>query len=171
MTWLGTNSGKRIDLLDPDPTAISLEDIARGLAFVPRFMGQTHSFYSVLTHSVNVASLVPKEFRLAALLHDATEAYIGDLPTPLKDLLGEKYRVVERGLANAIREALECPYSLSELPKVVKDADRLMLITEHHLLQETPADWGWDREEIRLDKLPHVHVSQKDFIKMVREAM
>lgn len=170
MTWLGTNSGKKIDLLKPDPAQIDLDDIAHALSFVPRFMGQTDRFYSVLTHSVNVASLVPPQFKLAALLHDATEAYIGDVPTPLKDLLGNSYRDVEARLAIAIGTRFGVRCFLHSLPDVIKQADRIMLVTEHHLLQKKAADWGWDAEDIRLHKLPFENVTPDMFKDMVRRA-
>lgn len=170
MTWLGTNSGKKIDLLKPDPAQIEIDDIAQALSFVPRFMGQTDTFYSVLTHSVNVASLVPPQFKLAALLHDATEAYIGDVPTPLKDLLGNSYRDVEARLAMAIGTRFGVRCFLHSLPDVIREADRIMLVTEHHLLQKKAADWGWDAEDIRLHKLPFESVTPVMFKEMVRRA-
>lgn len=170
MTWLGTNLGKRIDLLNPDPREICIEDIITGLNAVPRFMGQTKTPYSVLQHSLGVASLVGPEYKLAALLHDATEAYIGDVPTPLKELLGDRYRGVEKRIADAIQIAFGCPHYLSDLPLAVKRADRLMLVTEHHLLQTVPADWGWDKEELRLPKLPIIFDPMYQFSLQVREA-
>lgn len=156
MTWLGTNNGKRIDLLDPRADQIDLDDIACGLHHVPRFMGQTYRHYSVLSHSMNVASLVPAEYKLCALLHDAAEAYIGDVPTPLKLMLGDTYRDVEHKIAKAIATHFGLTkHSLTHLPSVVKEADQIMLITEHHLLQKSPADWEWDKDMLRLPHLPH----------------
>ena len=86
--WQRMLSGRRLDLLDPSPMDIEVEDIAHGLARVARWNGQTvgeHGF-SVAQHSLIVADLVPKRLRLAALLHDAAEAYMGDMVKPLKQL-------------------------------------------------------------------------------------
>lgn len=171
MTWLGTNSGKRIDLLNPQVDQISLADIATGLNNIPRFMGQTKFHYSVLNHSMAVASLVPPEYRLAALLHDAAEAYIGDVPTPLKDMLGDRYRDVERRIARAIGEYFKCPHDLADLPQSVKDADRIMLVTEHYLLQDKPAEWGWDVDCARLPSLPVVSKTIGSYMAAVDEEL
>jgi hypothetical protein len=144
--WLGTNLGHRIDLDDPDPKEIDLRDIACGLSKIARFNGQTKEFYSVAEHCMNAAKLVPPEFRLQALLHDASEAYICDVPTPLKRMLGNTYAMIELRLQNAIGEAFGV--ELSPLPNVVKQADRIMLVTEHNALQQVPADWGADYEGV-----------------------
>lgn len=152
MTWLGTNSGKRIDLFNPDPNNFTLEDIAMGLSRVARFNGQTKVRYSVAEHSINVASLVPPKYRLQALLHDAAEAYICDVPSPLKKLLGPTYSSIEERIASAIGERFGI--DLVNLPACVKQADHIMLITEHHLLQEKPCDWLWDAHSVRLTRIP-----------------
>ncbi len=72
MSWLGTNSGKKVDLLHPDPSQICLEDIAHGLSNLCRFNGQINRFFSVAEHSMYVAALVPNRYKLQAILHDAT---------------------------------------------------------------------------------------------------
>ena len=72
---------------------MSIEDIAHGLAFQCRFNGQTGTFYSVAQHSLMVMSLVPEELQFAALLHDAAEAYLGDMVKPLKNLFPECSRI------------------------------------------------------------------------------
>lgn len=140
MSWLGTNSGRVIDLTITDPAEITLEDIATGLSNVCRFNGQIKQFYSVAQHSLFVAELVPEKFKLQALLHDATEAYICDVPTPLKRELGEAYQKYERRIAAAIGKKFGV--DLVNLHDVVKQADRIMLVTEHHALQAKVADWG-----------------------------
>ena len=81
-----TVSGKLIDLFKPDPALITLEDIAHGLSNICRWNGHTKSFYSVAEHSFRVAKLVQPSKRLTALLHDAEEAYWGDVISPLKKL-------------------------------------------------------------------------------------
>lgn len=160
MTWLGSNSGCKIELLNPDPSQFNLEDIATGLSRIARFNGQTKARYSVAEHSMNVAALVPEHLKLQALLHDATEAYICDVPSPLKAILGETYRVVERRIATAIGSAFGI--DLVDLPQAVKDADMIMLITEHHLLQENPIDWEWDKDMLRLPRVPYIALSEDE---------
>lgn len=146
MTWLGTVSGKRIDLLNPDPEQITLPDIAHGLSRMCRFNGQILGFYSVAEHSVNVANLVTKEQKLQALLHDASEAYICDVPTPLKRIIGPAYKEIENRLMAAIGSKFGV--DLQNLPAGVKRADRVMLVTEHRALQVPALDWGPDYDDV-----------------------
>ncbi|MFZ4538959.1 hypothetical protein [Propionivibrio sp.] len=84
--YVSTFTGKQFYPLAPTPDQIDIEDIAHGLAYQCRFNGQTRHFYSVAQHSLIVADLVPPPLRLAALLHDAAEAYMGDMVKPLKQL-------------------------------------------------------------------------------------
>lgn len=100
---LWTFSAGRLDLLAIDPAAIRIEDIARGLATHFRYNGQTRAPYSVAEHSWLVAEACAPEHRLQALLHDATEAYIGDIARPIKILRAlAPYREVEARLEDAI---------------------------------------------------------------------
>jgi hypothetical protein len=98
-----TITGTTLDLLQPQEHDIDIEDIAHGLAMICRFGGQIPKFYSVAQHSVLVAHLCPPGFKLAGLLHDASEAYIGDVIKPLKTHLAA-YRMIERRLMAAVRE-------------------------------------------------------------------
>ena len=82
--YVSTFLGNRFYFCDPRIDDVHIEDIAHGLAFQCRFNGQTRAFYSVAQHSLLVARLVPSRLRLAALLHDAAEAYLGDMVKPLK---------------------------------------------------------------------------------------
>lgn len=141
MTWLGTVSGKKIDLLNPDPEQITLEDIAHALNCIPRFNGHTKQPFSVLQHSIGVADLVADKYKLAALLHDASEAYICDIPSPMKRLLGESYYAVERRLQAAIGSKFGV--DLVNLPLAVKRADAIMLMTEHDMFQNSK-DLQWE---------------------------
>lgn len=124
---IATYRGIAFDLLNPKASMIDIEDIAHGLAYQCRFNGQTNHFYSVAQHSVMVASLVPKPLRLVALLHDAAEAYLGDMVRPLKALIPEFSRF-EAKVATAIGEAFGV--ELAEIPKEVKRADLIALATE-----------------------------------------
>jgi 5'-deoxynucleotidase YfbR-like HD superfamily hydrolase len=140
--WLGTVTGKKINLLNPDPDQICLEDIALALDKMPRFNGHTTGKWSVLDHSLAVASLVSPEYKLQALLHDATEAYICDIPSPLKALLGEGYKSIERRLAKAI--GIHFGVELVDLPMAIKRADAIMLMTEHDAFQPISVKWETD---------------------------
>jgi len=87
--YVSTFLGHRFFLTCPRIDDVAIEDIAHGLAYQCRFNGQTREFYSVAQHSLMVMQLVPPPLRLAALLHDAAEAYLGDMVKPLKNLFPE----------------------------------------------------------------------------------
>jgi hypothetical protein len=127
-------SGRRLDLLDPSPMDIEIEDIAHGLARVARWNGQTtgdHAF-SVAQHSVVVEEIVAHiqpdvaaKWRLAALLHDASEYVIGDMISPFKAALGVDYKTFEDRLENAIHVRFGLPAKVPPLvKKLIKQADR-----------------------------------------------
>jgi uncharacterized protein len=135
--WQRMLSGRRLDLLDPSPLDIEIEDIAHGLARVARWNGQTkggHAF-SVAQHSLIVEEIVAGEeddprCRLAALLHDAPEYVIGDMISPFKGVLGEHYKGVEKRLQRAIHLRFGLSPELAPaLEKRIKRADRL---SAHH---------------------------------------
>lgn len=119
-------SGRVFNFLKPEETEFLLTDIAHALANVARFAGHTRSFYSVAQHSVHVAELVAPKHQLAALLHDATEAFLGDITTPLKQLLPE-YQKIEERVHNTIMDQCELP---RKLHASIKRADTIMLVTE-----------------------------------------
>lgn len=109
-TWVDTWTGKKVDLLNPDPDQIEIEDIAHHLAILPRFTGATKHPYSIAQHSMYVSMMVPEYLQLHALLHDAHEAYINDINTPLKEAINtyspnfdDPLRVIADGLDEAIR--------------------------------------------------------------------
>lgn len=146
MTWIQTYSGRRIDLANPDPNDLDLDDIAHALGLICRFTGHVREFYSVAQHCVIVARLVPPELALSALLHDATEAYIGDVSRPLKGMLPE-YRAIEARLWAAIADR----FGVTESPEI-KVADNIALLWERRdLLGEPVAPWA---EEHSLASVP-----------------
>ncbi|MFO7477126.1 MAG: HD family hydrolase [Methyloceanibacter sp.] len=133
--WQRMLSGRRLDLLDPSPLDIEIEDIAHGLARVARWNGQTdgeHAF-SVAEHSLLAESIVtelePKldlRFRLAALIHDAPEYVIGDLISPFKAALSLDYRAFEARLLAAIHLRFGLPAELPDrVTKLIKRADKI----------------------------------------------
>lgn len=145
--WVGTNTGRKISLSMPDPNEIDIEDIARGLANSCRFTGQIERWYSVAEHCIQVARLLPPHLRLVGLLHDAAEAYVSDVSSPLKRALGANYRKIENAIAMAIGQRFGLGDALVYLPQAVKDADKIMLMTERDALVRVQRnDWGDDYE-------------------------
>ncbi|MDJ0640763.1 MAG: HD family hydrolase [Paracoccaceae bacterium] len=133
--WQRMLSGRRLDLLDPTPLDIEIDDIAHGLAFVARWNGQTKGdfAYSVAEHSLLVEALfrridpsAPVKWCLAALLHDAPEYVIGDMISPVKAAVGPGYAELDDRLATAVHLRFGLP---SEIPKTIKrkikQADRV----------------------------------------------
>ncbi len=138
--WQRMLSGRRLDLLDPSPVDIEIEDIAHGLARVARWNGQTagdHAF-SVAQHCVLVERLVSifkprieRRWRLAALLHDAPEYVIGDMISPFKAALGLDYKDFEKRLACVIHIRFGLPAALPEdVSALIKRADRASAFLE-----------------------------------------
>jgi len=133
--WQRMLSGRRLDILNPSPLDVEIEDIAHGLARVARWNGQTHGgeIFSVAQHSVAVAEILalldpgaPARWLLFALLHDAPEYVIGDMITPFKAALGGVYRDVEARLAQAILQRFSLkPEPPAALAKLTKRADRI----------------------------------------------
>ena len=133
--WQRMLSGRRLDLLDPSPLDIEIEDIAHGLARVARWNGQTlgaHAF-SVAEHCLLVETIagalspgLDRRFRLAALIHDAPEYVIGDLISPFKAALSLDYKAFETRLLAAIHIRFGVPAELpSDITKLIKRADKI----------------------------------------------
>ena len=128
-------SGRRLDLLDPTPVDIEIEDIAHGLAFVARWNGQTRGdfAYSVAEHSLLVETLfgrlcptAPPAERLTALLHDAPEYVIGDMISPVKAAVGPDYGALDDRLAAAVHLRFGLPaMPAAKLKKQIKKADKI----------------------------------------------
>ncbi len=133
--WQRMLSGRRLDLLDPSPLDIEIEDIAHGLAFQARWNGQTVGDYpySVAEHSVFVEELftalnprIDTKWRLAALLHDAPEYVIGDMISPVKNAVGPGYETLDERLVAAIHVRFGLPAKTPDLiKKQIKRADKL----------------------------------------------
>ena len=133
--WQKMLSGRRLDLLDPTPMDIEIEDIAHGLSFVARWNGQTIGdfAYSVAEHSLLVETLfsrmnpkAPTKWKLAALLHDAPEYVIGDMISPVKSAVGPDYEDLDKRLAAAIHIKFGLPAAIPvTIKKQIKKADKI----------------------------------------------
>lgn len=136
--WTQIYGGRMFWPMDPRPAEIHIEDIAHALSLICRFGGHCKEFYSVAEHSVRVSQLLPPELALDGLLHDAAEAYIGDMVRPLKAMLPE-YCSAE----DLIRKAIAARYGINPIePPEVTFADNVMLATEaRDLLHAPPAPW------------------------------
>jgi 5'-deoxynucleotidase YfbR-like HD superfamily hydrolase len=149
--WQRMLSGRRLDLLDPSPLDVELEDIAHGLARVARWNGQTMGdhIFSVAQHSLLVEAIVghlepdlPQAWRLAVLLHDAPEYVIGDIISPFKAVVGDAYKAVESRLLAAIHLHFGLPPEPpAVLRRLIKKADKQAAFLEATMLA------GFEREE------------------------
>lgn len=157
-----THTGRTIDLAGPDPAEIDINDIATALSRICRFGGHSSAFYSVAQHSVLVCFLCSQEAAKAGLLHDAAEAYLGDVIKPLKVMLGEAYTSIEDrfGLAILNKYGIDAA-EWHRLYTRVKVADKFALELEHEALilnrpgrlvavledfNLTTFGWAWDSE-------------------------
>ncbi|WP_343313958.1 HD family hydrolase [Brucella sp. BE17] len=138
--WQRMLSGRRLDLLDPSPLDVEIEDIAHGLARVARWNGQTlgtHA-YSVAQHSLLVETIFNRllsdasvEWQMLALLHDAPEYVIGDMISPFKAVMGGNYKLIEAGLERAIHLRFSLPAIVpAALKKLIKRADQVAAFFE-----------------------------------------
>jgi uncharacterized protein len=159
--YLQTVSGRWVNPFDPDPEQLDVGDIARALANQCRFGGHSRVFYSVAQHSVIVSELVEQrggdvEDVFAALMHDATEAYLGDMPHPLKHRspLGAAFREAEDHLEAALREHFSIKADVPE----IKRADRALLATERRAFSAERWQWpeldGVEPLDLELTALP-----------------
>lgn len=152
-----TVSGIYINVFEPTAEMICIEDIAHGLANQCRFGGHLPEFYSVAEHSLNCCYLIEEpEHKLAALMHDASEAYLMDIPRPIKQRLSN-YKEIEDGLMKLIADVFGFEYPLHEK---IKKVDETMLQIEWDCLMLKNARW-------LLKKRSYWEV-KSDFISMAR---
>jgi len=140
--WIQTYTGRKFYPLDPYTEDVCLEDIAHSLAHQCRYTGHCNYFYSVAQHSVLVAQTIEKwgydkKTALCGLMHDASEAYIVDVPRPIKPFL-TNYIQLEEKTMNVIKLRFDLPMKFDEC---VKRADSTLLNTERRDLMNDPQDW------------------------------
>lgn len=162
---LETVSGNMVDILNPDPSSIDIHDIAWGLSRLPRFCAQTIPYipYSVAQHSIQVmkecASNVPAgstNWRMAfhGLIHDAAETYIGDIPSPVKQIPGvrENLKTIETNLVIAIYKSLDVDMPSPEEEEAVHQADLVQRAIEAYQFMHSRGK-GWGLPKISFQKL------------------
>lgn len=141
-SFVETRSGQRVSVVNPQPEQFDIKDIAYALSNTCRFNGHCAGFYSVAEHSVAVALRLPANLRLAGLLHDATEAYLGDIPSPIKQFLPD-YQEMEDKFASALAEKFDLTDNF-DMWKEIKQADIDALFTEaHFLIPSQGKDWAY----------------------------
>lgn len=146
--WIQTWGGRPFWPLDPRPEEVYLEDIAHALGMVCRYGGHCDRFYSVAEHSFWVSSHLPDELKLWGLMHDASEAYLGDMVRPLKRCMPE-YRTAELRVEQIIAERFGLSWPM---PEEVKQVDTAMLLLERdQLMAPPPMAWYEDPDALRLE--------------------
>ncbi|MEY4416901.1 MAG: hypothetical protein RIQ53_4194 [Pseudomonadota bacterium] len=146
--WITTASGASVLLDRPDPASLQLSDMAHALGQIPRYCGHARRPYSVAEHSILVAQIIEAAYPdargnphagLAALMHDAHEAYIGDLSTPAKGILGEPWALYEERMQRAVRTRYGLHQAAVHWAPILQAADRIALATERaQLLPDGP---------------------------------
>lgn len=151
-TWIQTYSGVAFNLVSPSPDDVLVEDIAHHLSRLCRFTGATQEHYSVAQHCYMVSFCVAPHLALQGLMHDAHEAYIGDVSAPLKRAgLAQVLAKVEGPVWAAVATRFDLPFVLDP---AVKEADLRMLSTERRLLGPEPKSWQLDAQPYAIDLVP-----------------
>jgi len=139
--WIQTYTGKQYFYLNPTPDSIDILDIARSLSMIPRFLGHLNRNYSVGQHSLYVSRMISAEAAFWGLLHDATEAYLSDLPGPAKWLLADYVK-----LEKAAEAVIISKFKIHVNDKIrieAKEADIQMVVTENAQLRSHKIPWGY----------------------------
>jgi len=145
--WCQTYLGKKFYPLDPRPEDFYIEDIAHALSNLCRFGGHSSEFYTVAQHSVIISDLCSPQNALWGLLHDGMEAYLVDIPRPVKRCLPD-YIECEQLVMENMAKAFNLPMPM---PKEVKNLDTYLLTVERDLLMKTELDWGLVYDDLKLD--------------------
>ncbi len=167
--WMQTFTGRKFFPMDPRPGDVDSIDIAHALSLICRYGGHARKYYSVAEHCVLMSYAVPEDHALWALLHDATEAYVGDMVRPLKHQLPE-YQAAEARVMVAIAHRFGLGSTV--MPKAVKDADNRILLDERAVvLGPSPEPWEVEHLEplgVKIRCLPPV-VAEFQYANRLRE--
>ena len=137
--WIETYTGRKFHFLAPRVEEIDIRDIAHALSLTCRYGGHCRVFYSVAEHSIRVAEIVPEECKLLALLHDAAEAYLVDLPRPIKHILSD-YKGIEDATTSIIWRKFVGDWTAIQ-EYTIKQADNVLIATEARDLMVNTTDW------------------------------
>jgi uncharacterized protein len=171
MGWIQSISGRKVSVINPDASMIDIDDIAHALSMLCRFNGHGRSFYSVAEHSVHTSHEIAPELAFVGLLHDAAEAYIGDVPAPLKRYLSD-FQAYEAKMEAAVAEhfgVLVQDFYCAEL----KRADTQLLVDEKTaLMVPEPEPWPPNapppKRPERIEAWPQ-HVAKQRFLERFAE--
>jgi uncharacterized protein len=167
-SWIQTYSGQKFWPLDARPEEVRITDIAHALSMLCRFNGHLERYYSVAEHSVYVSQLVTEENQLWGLIHDGAEAYLSDIPSPVKIHL-DQFKEIEKNLLEVICSHFDLSL---KMPAEVKKADMVLLSSEKKvLMKREPDSWGLLPEpsnEIVIEALPPFEAEEL-FLKRFKE--
>ncbi len=139
--WIQTYTGRQFWPLDPWPDDVCIEDIAHALGNLCRFNGHCSHFYSVAEHSFIVSWFVDRDLALGGLLHDGEEAYLADVPRPVKPMLAG-YKQIEKRIKEVIATKFGLPITNLSHPQI-KEVDQALLADEaRQVMGHPPADWA-----------------------------
>lgn len=152
--WIQTYSGIQFTPFDVKPEDISIEDIAHSLSMQCRFNGHVFRFYSVAQHALNASYIVPEQYAMEALLHDAAEYIIGDLARPIKAEIPQ-YKHIDRDLTSAIEHAFALDHS-DGAHAAVKIADNWLVHEEadRYLKHDLKEFWDWPKPTLEVPESP-----------------
>lgn len=143
--WIQTYTGIAFYPMQPRPEEIDVIDIAHALSMLCRFAGHVERFYSIAEHCVHIHDWIEDEYKFAALMHDSSEAYLVDIPKPVKNYLNE-YVLIEKNLEAAIFAKYNIPYPFH--PRVKEGDNRILIDERNALLKKPPMLWNHEPEPL-----------------------
>ena len=157
MSWMQTHSGRAFDLIDPKPEDVHLSDISHSLSMICRYNGHVSGFYSVAEHCCHIYDWLGMQglhqrIMLAGLLHDAPEAYVGDVIWPVQQALPEfrdAFHALQARVWAVMRVALDIPETVDLRHALVREADVRILLDERAALLTTPPPIPWAVEHLQ----------------------
>lgn len=173
--WIQTYTRRMVDIVHPQASDIDIRDIAHALSNLCRFNGHTRKFYSVAQHCVHASEWVAAPAALPALLHDAAEYCLTDVPSPIKPLLGDTYKHLTQRLEVAIFERFGVDHHTRSWEAEVKRVDLALGLAEaQQLMSWPPVRWWWEDATAPLDiviKPWSPDVSERRFLERFNEVV